>query len=428
MGSFRFLHTADLHLGTPFQGLQRDMPAQSLEQLRRSVNESFDRMIEVAIAQNVEFIVIAGDLFDSKSVSIRHHFALQRGFLELEKQGIDVYLCHGNHDPLSSSMPLSWPPNVHVFPGAPIVRNELYRVPSVLHQTRTGQCVQITGFSYPQAQLFESFASAFVRAGEADFSIGLYHGVVGSAGHHSNYCATSVDELIRQNFDYWALGHIHQPQVIRLAEPTIVYAGNPQGRHIRELGWRGCVLVDVQSPSAVVMQRIETSTVVWDIVHTPIDGCISLNQVIAKAIDALSATAQKYGGMACIVRLQLTGQTPVHALLLASESELIEQIDIELEHRQISVIVEQYQFKTQPMLDFEVLEQSVEFVGEFLRLAKRYESDIEGTRKQIAYLLKDVYHAKNELLLDDLSDDDILDLLHNAKHLVLQNTWEDSDS
>ena len=55
----------------------------------------------------------------------------------------------------------------------------------------------------------------------------------------------TVNELRAKGYDYWALGHVHTHEVLATS-PHVVYSGNTQGRHARETGAKGAVVVEVE--------------------------------------------------------------------------------------------------------------------------------------------------------------------------------------
>ena len=114
--SIRFIHTADLHLGAPFSGLRTQSPRWA-STLLTAIPTAFQRMIDVAITEAVDFVIIAGDIFDSARPSYADFALFMNGLQQLAAADIPVYCCTGNHDPLSS-----WsaeygtlPSNTHLF-------------------------------------------------------------------------------------------------------------------------------------------------------------------------------------------------------------------------------------------------------------------------------------------------------------------------
>ena len=112
---FSFLHTADLHLGSPFLGL-----SSTDEELARLVSsasrEAFEELVAQAIERQVNFVVIAGDVYDGdwKDTTIGHFFNRQMG--RLARAGIPVFQVRGNHDAESViTGAVTLPPTVHSF-------------------------------------------------------------------------------------------------------------------------------------------------------------------------------------------------------------------------------------------------------------------------------------------------------------------------
>ena len=81
----------------------------------KSAYESFKNIVDLALQKEVDFIIIAGDLFDNENRTLRAEVFLKEQFERLRKEQIFVYVCHGNHDPLTSKISANWPNNVSVF-------------------------------------------------------------------------------------------------------------------------------------------------------------------------------------------------------------------------------------------------------------------------------------------------------------------------
>lgn len=124
MKTCTFIHAADLHLDVPFQGLQA-LAGQShtkniLPILQKATFTALDRLIDLCLNKNVDFLILAGDIYNSKASSLRARLALRSAFIKLQEKDIKVFLAHGNHDPLTAETnSISWPDNVQVFTGEP---------------------------------------------------------------------------------------------------------------------------------------------------------------------------------------------------------------------------------------------------------------------------------------------------------------------
>src|SRR5690625_3253207 len=111
-----FLHAADLHLDSPFKGLAH-MPASIFEQVRESTFAALDRLINMAIETQVDFLLIVGDLFDNEKQSLKAQIRLRTAFEALERHHINVYLSYGNHDYTKGNRhPVTYPDNAFIFP------------------------------------------------------------------------------------------------------------------------------------------------------------------------------------------------------------------------------------------------------------------------------------------------------------------------
>ena len=113
--------------------------------------------------------------------------------------------------------------------------------------------VAIHGQSFAKPAVIENLAVAYPKPVTGCSNIALLHTGMGGVDGHERYAPCTLDDLRTRGYDYWALGHVHTRQVL-CKEPQVVFAGNVQGRHIRETGPKGCLLVTIGTD-----QRIETA-------------------------------------------------------------------------------------------------------------------------------------------------------------------------
>ena len=115
MKSFSFIHTADLHLDSPFRGL-RQVDGEIADLLKDATFRAFDNVVELALRNKVDFLLVAGDVYDAADRSLRAQLKFADGLKKLAVAGIRSLVCHGNHDPLDGwSASLHWPEEVHIF-------------------------------------------------------------------------------------------------------------------------------------------------------------------------------------------------------------------------------------------------------------------------------------------------------------------------
>ena len=224
---FRFLHAADIHLDSPLIGLS-DIEGRVAERIRTAPRAAFELLVEQAIEEEVNFLVIAGDLYDGtwRDYKTGLFFAEQMG--RLNQARIPVFLLHGNHDAQSQiTRPLVLPDNVNVFG---IRKAETFQIEEL--------SVALHGQSFRQAATTDNLVLGYPSPIDGAFNIGVLHTALGGMGEHANYAPCSLAELVAKGYDYWALGHVHQGQVLH-EQPHVVFPGNLQGRHVRETGPKG---------------------------------------------------------------------------------------------------------------------------------------------------------------------------------------------
>ncbi len=342
---FRFIHAADPHLDSPLQGLESDDGA-PIDVLRGATRRAFENLVQLAINEPVDFVVIAGDLYDgdwrdySTGLFFRNHMA------RLKASGISVYLIAGNHDAASViSKKLSLPDNVHVFSTrAP----ESFAVPDLP--------VVIHGRGFPNRAVPENLAAEYPVAVPGTFNVGLLHTSLTGRPGHDTYAPCSEQDLVSKGYDYWALGHVHQPEVIS-EEPWIVFAGNCQGRHARETGPRGCRLVTVNDSRKVESVEWRTLDVVrWQDARVDLNGLekeAEALQAIRKTLANAIATAEQ---RLLAARVTLAGSSQLHGSLhREAERWRAEILAIAQDFGEDCVWIEQVKVSTSPVYEISEL-------------------------------------------------------------------------
>ena len=306
---FQFIHAADLHIDSPLDALGAKDPAVRAT-FAAAGRKAVERLIEETIASGAKFLIVAGDVFDDvwKDVSTGLFFARELG--KLDRAGVRTFLIRGNHDAANKmSRALPYPPSVHVF------------------ETRKGQTqlmedlrVAVHGRSFPDAEVPADFVSGYAPRREGWLNIGVLHTSLEGSAAHSPYAPCSVADLTRFGYDYWALGHIHQPAVVA-RDPWIVYPGNIQGRSPRETGPRGAVRVSVEDGRIVAVEPFALDAARWAHARADVKGLDdddAITQAISAALGLAHAEAE---GRPLAVRLTLTGETAAHARLVARADE-----------------------------------------------------------------------------------------------------------
>lgn len=284
LSAIRFIHTADLHLDSPFKGMT-GLPPARLNELRESTFTAFNRLIDYAVETSPDFIVIVGDIYDGEDRSLRAQRKFQEGMGKLHEAGIPVYITYGNHDHLGGNWTrFEMPPNVHEFSGDVEEKSLTVR----------GMDVMLHGFSYPTRHVRDEMISKYPAATDHQtFHIGLLHGSLAGNETHAVYSPFTIGELQSKHYDYWALGHIHQRQQLS-EEPPVVYPGNIQGRHRNEAGEKGFYEVEL-SKTETILSFIETTAVRFGKIQIPCVDIRHANEWLAVCEEALLSFAAEHG-------------------------------------------------------------------------------------------------------------------------------------
>lgn len=249
----KVLHFADLHLDTPFVGLS-DHLEPLREQLMQAPLEAFKRGVSIAINQAVDLVLIAGDIYDANHPSLKAQIEFRNQMERLNKADIPVVILHGNHDYLQDDQYLiNYGENVYLFKDQQVSFFDI--------ETKAKETVRVYGFSYLQRWIKETMINQFPKnANQTDFTIGMMHGEL--AHTSSNYAPFTVQQLLDKKYDYWALGHIHQPQSLNQT-PPIIYSGTPQGRHRNEQGDHGAYLVELKKNKPTTTQFVSLAQIIF---------------------------------------------------------------------------------------------------------------------------------------------------------------------
>lgn len=312
MQSFRFIHTGDVHLDSPLKGLAGQQGA-AAERIRTATRVALDNLVGQAIEDKVDFVVIAGDLYDGdwRDYQTGLFFVTQMG--RLAQAGIPVFLLHGNHDAESQiTRRLTLPPNVSVFSARKPETFRLQHLNVALH-----------GQSFRQRDVTDNLVPTYPAPIAGCFNIGALHTALGGMHGHANYAPCAIEDLINKGYDYWALAHVHQAAVLN-ERPHIVFCGNLQGRHIRESGPKGATLITVEDGQVEAISPLHVDCVRWIHLPVPVGPCNASADAIDRVREAIEEAVERQAqGRLLACRVELIGQTKLHGELLASADRLL---------------------------------------------------------------------------------------------------------
>jgi len=301
---FRFLHAADTHIDSPLEGLEAYDGA-PVSALRGATRVAFENLVRLALDQRVDFLLLAGDIYDGDWKDFSTGLFFTRQMARLKAAEIPVYLIAGNHDAASVlTRRLTLPDNVQVFSTRTAETKTLDGLPVAIH-----------GRGFPHRAVPENLALEYPERLPGQFNIGLLHTSLTGAPGHDTYAPCCLADLAAQGYQYWALGHVHEPRVLARA-PWVVYPGNPQGRHIRETGARGCQLVTVGDDLEVVEAEFRALDVVrWARLEVDVSDEDNNAAVYARIGAALARAAVEAEGRLLAARIVLVGATTLHSAL-----------------------------------------------------------------------------------------------------------------
>jgi exonuclease SbcD len=246
--AFRFIHSGDFDLQQPLTGLA-EMPDALRPMLVDAPYTAATRVFDVAVREEVDFVVLSGNLLDIDQAGPRAVSFLIEQFERLDKQDIAVYWSGGVTDP-----PQQWPgaarmpKNVNLFPA--------YQVEECSHFRGDKPIAAVRGRSWqgPTVPL-DPLAPDFDRL----FTIAV------SYGQHE------IAPLLHKPVNYWALGGSPHRLTHGDSIRTVHYPGSPQGRKPQHAGAHGCSLVHVESDGKTRVQLIPTDAVRFQTEDVSID-------------------------------------------------------------------------------------------------------------------------------------------------------------
>lgn len=387
MDSIRFIHTADIHLGSIPQVGGASLPADLGKMLEEGVFEGFRRVCSVAIEHDVDFMIIAGDLYDgdAKSVTAQEFFVKQCE--RLESAGIGIYVLAGNHDPLREKQELfTLPANVRFFSSkTPQIFEVLNRADAPI--------ARLVGQSYERVAEGARLHLGYPVLPDDLWNIGVLHTQL--EGEPSNYIPCSLGELKeRTDLHYWALGHIHQHRVLHNESPLIAYPGTPQGRHFKELHRGGCLLVELNT-AGKRLRHLPTAPIVYKRVQIKIDqephgGPETLpeleEQIAAAALDILAETPNNDPALqGYVVQWIIEGRSSIHNLIAKQQDEALDSLLAGLRSRFATetpfLWSDHVTFRTKPLINLEEVLEHSPVLAELDRVIEECRSDPELQKK-----------------------------------------------
>lgn len=370
--SYRFIHAADLHLDTPFSGLSATAP-EIVATLRDASLSAFDQLVRLAEAREVDFVLVAGDIYDGAERGVRAQLELLRGLQELSDRGIRTFLAFGNHDPVDEgwSAIREWPELVTAFPAG--------EVASVIVERDGRPLATVHGISYGTRAVTEDLSDRIQPDDGPGPHIAVLHANVDDNADHASYSPCSLDALVKAGIDYWALGHVHRREVLH-RDPWVVYPGSLQARDPRpfERGPKGAYVVEVddsgtiQEPEFVALDRVR-----YDRIEHNIEGVADLVTLRDRLVDLGHRRLAEADGRSVLVSVELVGRGPIHGELYrpGSLAELLDTLRAESLSEPPFLWWDRIEVSTRPVQDLDELIGRNDFVADLVEEASSLLAD-----------------------------------------------------
>ncbi|WP_413524132.1 metallophosphoesterase family protein [Carnobacterium divergens] len=313
----QFIHGADLHLDSPFIGL-KTVPDFLWEKIYQSTFTALTNLVNHAIEKQVDFVLLAGDIYDSDDRSVKAQAFLKTEMERLNQAEIPVFICHGNHDYIENSgLHLKMPENVELFSET---------VETKWLTTKNGERIAVSSFSYNSRWMTKRMITEYPKKhATADFHIGMLHGFSeGLETSHGHYAPFTINELKSKGYDYWALGHIHTRQVLA-TQPPILYAGNTQGRSSKETGIKGCELVTLTLGESSI-ETLETQDIQWETFEISLAKQSTLDDVYRKIKETIEIKEGSQKNYLLTIELVDTKDLLPNVLKKIIQGELLEAL------------------------------------------------------------------------------------------------------
>ena len=271
----KILHTGDIHLDSPFSGVS---PSES-ENAKRELRRTFSKMMQYAAENDIDLILMAGDIFDSAFATGETAVIMAR---ELEEVRIPVVIAPGNHDPYNDESiwkKKAFPKNVHIFTR-----------PELTCFTFENLGVRVYGAAFTEANMKSCPLDGRKADGDGKINLLCIHG--DTVDPFSNKCPMTCAAIASFGADYTALGHIHNPaqanSTLEAKGVSAAYCGCPQGRDFGECGVKGALVVTIDE-NGVFREFVPFCEKVYKSISVTLDGAETTDDIASEIRTAAAA-------------------------------------------------------------------------------------------------------------------------------------------
>jgi DNA repair protein SbcD/Mre11 len=414
----KFIHAADIHLDSPLRGLSRYESA-PVDSIRDACRRAFKNLVDLAIEEKVAFVLLAGDLYDGDWKDYSTGIFLSQQMGKLNQHDIQVFAVAGNHDAANRmTKALDTPSNMKILSGGKVETIKLEELSVAIH-----------GRSFKTQHVEENLAAGFCAAEKGMFNIGLLHTSLDGREGHANYAPCTLDDLRSKGYQYWALGHIHKQEIVS-KDPFVVFPGCIQGRHIRESGPKGCVVVTVEEETVTEIEKIPLDVLRWSLSEIDLTDIEEYRDVLGKVRETIEKERISAENRPLAMRIRLKGVTKLSDRLAAFPERLEQQIKaLGAETAGDELWIERVENKTMGKHDLETALADENALGKLLKgiiSTPDYTDQIDGLEDKIAELRQKVPpEAFGTDTILDLNDNQIIKrITKEAKKMLIGRMLE----
>ena len=393
---FKFIHCADLHLGSRFSGVSQKDPKLG-KRMTESIFSSFDRIIDLAILEKADLMVISGDVFDEENETPATRYRFARA---LEKVKIQCYISLGNHDfKRSWEDSIPYPENVHIFSSSE-TEKQIINI--------NGNQIELIGRSFESRNTAENYASSFYGSYDK-FTIGVLHCSVDTPREYGDYAPCRLSDLLNKNVDYWALGHIHKRSELN-ERPFVIYPGNIQGRNPKESGNKGAYVVSVSNGRVSETRFVPTQEILWQDIETDISG---------KDMQALISDISGKAKHDSILSIHITGKGDMDSVLRLGLDGVIDQIS-----KVTGCVISSVELSTSPATDLSKISEMNDLRSKMVAVSNKMSG--LGRNDLIDKICLTRASAEIRYIFESMSDEELRSMVQDAEMLLIEKLTEAS--
>ena len=350
----KIIHCSDLHLDSK---METNLDKEKAKERKNEILITFEKMVDYAKENGIKAIIIAGDMFDKKNVSVKAKKIVQNAIKANPE--IDFLYLKGNHDESGFIDDEEKPANLKTFNSQQWTSYQYGNI-------------TITGIEFGEKNNYDIYNSLILEKNK--INIVVMHGQESESNVKDKTEIINLKQFKNKNIDYIALGHIHKYKQEKLDNRGIYcYSGCLEGRGFDECGEKGFVLLDIEDG------KIQTTFVpccqrTFYEVDVDITGATETNEIeerIREKIKDIPKTS--------LVKMILTG-----------EVELGSERDIEYLSKKLESTFYFVKIYDRPKIKIDYMKWQYEasLKGEFIRLVLKQDLTDEEKSKIISTGIK----------------------------------------